>query len=71
MARRAEQKAWLRKRWANYGLPGTLTFHHVFKLESALDHEAMRRAGMRYEVYPDLHEGFVSLAFIALNRLLK
>ena len=32
-----------------------------------------RRAGVRYEVYPDLHEGFVSLAFafIALNRLLK
>lgn len=32
-----------------------------------------RRAGVRYEVYPDLHEGFVALAyaFIALNRLLK
>lgn len=32
-----------------------------------------RRAGVRYEVYPDLHEGFIALAyaFIALNRLLK
>jgi hypothetical protein len=41
---RAEQKAWLRKRWAEEGLPGTLTFHHVFsgELELTLDHEAMR-----------------------------
>ena len=32
-----------------------------------------RRAGVRYEVYPDLHERFVALAyaFITLNRLLK
>ena len=32
-----------------------------------------RRAGVRYERYPQLHEGFLSLAFafIALNRLLK
>ena len=32
-----------------------------------------RRAGVRYEVYPHLHEGFITLAFafIALNRLLK
>jgi IS5 family transposase len=32
-----------------------------------------RRAGVRYEVYPHLHEGFIALAFafIALNRLLK
>lgn len=46
-ARRAEQKAWLRKRWANDVLPGTLTFHHVFsgELELTLDHEAMRWAG--------------------------
>ncbi len=43
-AKRKEQKAWLRKRWADDGLPGTLTFHHVFsgELELALDHEAMR-----------------------------
>jgi len=43
-ARRKEQKAWLRKRWADEGLPGTLTFHHVFsgELELTLDHEAMR-----------------------------
>jgi hypothetical protein len=41
---RAEQKAWLRQRWADDGLPGTLTFHHVFsgELELMLDHEAMR-----------------------------
>jgi hypothetical protein len=41
---RAEQKTWLRKRWADDGLPGTLTFHHVFsgELELTLDHEAMR-----------------------------
>jgi hypothetical protein len=41
---RTEQKAWLRKRWAEDGLPGTLTFHHVFsgELELTLDHEAMR-----------------------------
>lgn len=32
-----------------------------------------RRAGVRYERYPQLHEGFLSLAcaFIALNSLLK
>jgi hypothetical protein len=43
-AKRAEQRAWLRKRWADEGLPGTLTFHHVFsgELELMLDHEAMR-----------------------------
>jgi hypothetical protein len=43
-ARRAEQQAWLRARWAADGLPGTLTFHHVFsgELELTLDHEAMR-----------------------------
>jgi hypothetical protein len=43
-ARRAEQKKWLAKRWAEDGLPGTLTFHHVFsgELELTLDHEAMR-----------------------------
>jgi hypothetical protein len=41
---RAEQKAWLRKRWAEEGLPGTLTFHHIFsgELDLTLDHEAMR-----------------------------
>ncbi len=43
-ATRKGQKAWLRKRWAEDGLPGTLTFHHVFsgELEVTLDHEAMR-----------------------------
>jgi hypothetical protein len=43
-AKRKDQKAWLRKRWAEDGLPGTLTFHHVFsgELEITLDHEAMR-----------------------------
>ncbi len=43
-AKRTAQKAWLRRRWVADGLPGTLTFHHVFsgELELALDHEAMR-----------------------------
>ncbi|HVK16035.1 MAG TPA: DUF3179 domain-containing (seleno)protein [Fimbriiglobus sp.] len=43
-AKRAEQRTWLRKRWVGEGLPGTLTFHHVFsgELEVMLDHEAMR-----------------------------
>jgi hypothetical protein len=43
-ARRAEQRAWLRQRWAQDGLPGTLTIQHVFsgELEIFLDHEAMR-----------------------------
>jgi hypothetical protein len=43
-AKRAAQRTWLRKRWADEGLPGTLTFLHVFsgELELALDHEAMR-----------------------------
>jgi hypothetical protein len=43
-AKRTEQKAWLRKHWIDDGLPGTLTFHHVFsgELELTLDHEAMR-----------------------------
>jgi hypothetical protein len=43
-SQRTEQRAWLRKRWLDEGLPGTLTFHHVFsgELEVFLDHEAMR-----------------------------
>jgi hypothetical protein len=43
-AKRAEQKAWLRARWEADGLPGTLTFHHIFsgELELTLDHEAMQ-----------------------------
>jgi hypothetical protein len=43
-AKRAEQKAWLRQRWAEDGLPGFVTFLHVFsgELELTLDHEAMR-----------------------------
>jgi hypothetical protein len=42
--KRAKQKAWLENRWAKDGLPGTLTFLHVFsgELELTLDHEAMR-----------------------------
>jgi hypothetical protein len=45
-AKRSGQKAWLRQRWVEDGLPGTLTIHHVFsgELEIALDHEAMRWA---------------------------
>ena len=43
-AKRTAQKAWLRRRWVADGLPGSLTFHHVFsgELELTLDHEAMR-----------------------------
>jgi hypothetical protein len=43
-AKRVEQKKWLARRWNEDGLPGTLTFHHVFsgELELTLDHEAMR-----------------------------
>lgn len=43
-AKRTSQRAWLRKQWTEEGLPGTLTFHHVFsgELELTLDHEAMR-----------------------------
>lgn len=43
---RAEQRAWLRQQWTSGGLPGTLTFTHVFsgELELTLDHEAMRWA---------------------------
>jgi hypothetical protein len=42
--KRTEQRAWLRNVWVEQGLPGTLTFHHVFsgELELTLDHEAMR-----------------------------
>ncbi|HLN28795.1 MAG TPA: DUF3179 domain-containing (seleno)protein [Gemmataceae bacterium] len=40
----AEQRTWLQNRWRTEGLPGTLTFHHVFsgELELTLDHEGMR-----------------------------
>ncbi len=43
-ARRNEQKAALRQRWIEQGLPGTVTFLHQFtgELEYMLDHEAMR-----------------------------
>jgi hypothetical protein len=43
-AKRTAQQTWLRQRWAEDGLPGTLSFHHVFsgELELTLDHEAMR-----------------------------
>lgn len=38
------QREYLRKQWDQSGLPGTLTFHHVFsgELEVMLDHEGMR-----------------------------
>ena len=43
---RNTQKKWLRQKWSGEGLPGVLTFHHVFsgELELTLDHEAMRWA---------------------------
>jgi hypothetical protein len=43
-ARRAEQKAALRRRWLKDGLPGTVVFLHRFsgEMELMLDHEAMR-----------------------------
>jgi hypothetical protein len=42
--KRAGQKTWLSDLWSKEGLPGTLTFLHVFsgELELTLDHEAMR-----------------------------
>jgi hypothetical protein len=41
---RAEQKATLQKRWLEEGLPGTVTFLHIFsgEMDFMLDHEAMR-----------------------------
>ncbi len=44
--RRAEQRAWLNKRWEDDGLPGTVTFLHPLsgELEVMIDHEAMRWA---------------------------
>jgi hypothetical protein len=43
---RAEQKAALRKRWLDQGLPGTVSFLHIFsgEMDLLLDHEAMRWA---------------------------
>ncbi len=43
-AKRTTQRDYLRKQWEQFGLPGTLTFHHVFsgELEVMLDHEGMR-----------------------------
>ncbi|MFL5242313.1 MAG: hypothetical protein ACJ8FY_09415 [Gemmataceae bacterium] len=42
--RRAEQKAALRTRWIDEGLPGTVVFLHQFsgEMDFMLDHEAMR-----------------------------
>jgi hypothetical protein len=42
--RRGEQKAALRKRWIDEGLPGTVVFLHQFsgEMDFMLDHEAMR-----------------------------
>jgi hypothetical protein len=44
--RRAQQRIVLRKRWLDEGLPGTVTFLHIFngEMEFMLDHEAMRWA---------------------------
>jgi hypothetical protein len=41
---RAEQMAALRKRWVEEGLPGTVTFLHIFsgEMDFMLDHEALR-----------------------------
>jgi hypothetical protein len=43
-SQRAEQKATLQKRWLEEGLPGTVTFLHIFsgEMDFMLDHEAMR-----------------------------
>jgi hypothetical protein len=40
----AEQKATLRRRWSEQGLPGTVSFLHIFsgEMDLLLDHEAMR-----------------------------
>ncbi len=42
--RRTLQKAALRKRWTDEGLPGTVSFLHIFsgEMDFVLDHEAMR-----------------------------
>ncbi len=44
--RRADQKAALRKRWIDEGLPGTVAFLHQFsgEMDFILDHETMRWA---------------------------
>jgi hypothetical protein len=43
-SRRAEQQAKLRQHWIDKGLPGTVTFLHIFsgEMDFMLDHEAMR-----------------------------
>lgn len=43
-ARRAEQRAALRRRWTDEGLPGTVSFLHIFsgEMDAMLDHEAQR-----------------------------
>src|SRR5262249_14380006 len=42
-ARRAEEEAFLRKRWIEEGLPGTVLFLHMScEMEYMLDHEAQR-----------------------------
>ncbi len=43
-AKRSGQKRWLDHEWTKSGLPGLLTFSHIFsgELEVTLDHEAMR-----------------------------
>jgi hypothetical protein len=43
-SQRQQQSTWLRKRWAREGLPGTVTFLHIYsgEMDFMLDHEAMR-----------------------------
>jgi hypothetical protein len=43
-AQRTKQRAALRRRWTDEGLPGTVTFLHIFsgEMDFMLDHEAMR-----------------------------
>src|SRR5262249_48313307 len=43
-AERGRQGQWLRERWTKEGLPGTITFVHIYSGETdlMLDHEAMR-----------------------------
>ncbi len=59
-ARQAAQKAALRKRWLEEGLPGTVSFLHIFsgEMDLMLDHEAMRwgrslKLGDKVSLYVD------------------
>ncbi len=57
---RTTQKQWLRDQWISMGLPGTVTFTHIFngELDVVLDHETMRWArslkpGTSIQLYSD------------------